>query len=132
MSASREDSVADSLQRGRERISSVAESVERRFKTGRRVLSFAEYLDLFSTDPVRYARDASRYLRDVFDHYGKSTARHPWGEFTRFNLFDLPWEGAAAGLRSLGIDPGSLHLHFANRLDAGRCVAPAGAGRPPE
>ena len=102
MSASREDSVADSLQRGRERISSVAESVERRFKTGRRVLSFAEYLDLFSTDPVRYARDASRYLRDVFDHYGTEQVHHPWGEFTRWRLFDLPWDAAGYRGRLIG------------------------------
>jgi serine protein kinase len=70
----------------------VAEAVERRFKTGRRVLSFAQYLDLFNTDPVRYARDASRYLRDVFDHYGTEQVFHPWGEFTRWKLFDLPWD----------------------------------------
>src|ERR1700734_3290340 len=77
---------------GSERITSVAEAVERRFKTGRRVFSFAEYLDLFHTDPVRYARDASRYLRDVFDHYGTQEVVHPWGEFTRWKLFDLPWD----------------------------------------
>ncbi len=70
----------------------MAEEVERRFKSGRRVLSFSEYLDLFATDPVRYARDASRYVRDVFDHYGTVTVDHPWGEFTRWKLFDLPWE----------------------------------------
>jgi serine protein kinase len=79
---------------GAARISSVAESVERRFKAGRRVLSFAEYLDLFATDAVRYARDASRYLRDVFDHYGTEQVTHPWGEFTRWRLFDLPWDAA--------------------------------------
>jgi predicted Ser/Thr protein kinase len=79
-------------------VLAIAEHVEERFRAGRRVLAFAEFLELFDTDPVRHSRDASRYLRDVFDHYGKSTARHPWGEFTRFNLFDLPWDGVAAGL----------------------------------
>ncbi|HWL85231.1 MAG TPA: serine protein kinase PrkA, partial [Polyangiaceae bacterium] len=78
-------------------IRNVAENVERRFKTGRRVLSFTEYLDLFATDPVRYARDASRYVRDVFDHYGTTLIEHPWGKFTRYNLFDLPWEGGGPG-----------------------------------
>jgi serine protein kinase len=87
---------------GAERITSVAESVERRFKTGRRVLSFAEYLDLFATDPVRYARDASRYLRDVFDHYGTQQVTHPWGEFTRWKLFDLPWDPAGDRGRLIG------------------------------
>src|SRR6478672_6119678 len=75
-------------------IKAVAESVERRFQRGRRVLAFAEYLELFGSDPVRYARDASRYLRDCFDQYGTSQVLHPWGEFTRWKLFDLPWEEA--------------------------------------
>ncbi len=78
-------------------VRTIAEHVEQRFRSGRRVLSFAEFLGLFDELPVRYSRDASRYLRDVFDHYGTETVRHPWGEFTRFKLFDMPWETAAAG-----------------------------------
>lgn len=73
-------------------MAAVAESVEQRFKTGRRVLSFAEYLDLFASDPTRHSRDASRYLRDTFDHFGTTRVEYPWGEFTRYRLFDLPWE----------------------------------------
>jgi predicted Ser/Thr protein kinase len=73
-------------------VASIAEQVEARFRGGRRVLSFAEFLALFDADPLRFSRDASRYLRDVFDHFGKTTIVHPWGEFTRFNIFDLPWE----------------------------------------
>jgi serine protein kinase len=75
-----------------ERIRAVAETVEKRFKTSRRVLSFVEYLELFAKEPLRHSRDASRYLRDVFDHYGTTIAHYPWGDFTRWNLFDLPWE----------------------------------------
>ncbi len=77
-------------------VRAIAEHVEQRFRAGRRVLSFAEYLALFDEQPVRYSRDASRYLRDVFEHYGKSAVRYPWGEHTRFKLFDLPWEAPAA------------------------------------
>jgi predicted Ser/Thr protein kinase len=73
-------------------ISAVAESVEKRFQKGRRVLSFSEYLDLFASDPIRHARDASRYLRDTFDHYGTVAVDHPWGKFTRWRLFDLVWD----------------------------------------
>jgi predicted Ser/Thr protein kinase len=73
-------------------IAKVASSVEERFKSGRRVLSFAEYLELFASDPLRQSRDASRYLRDTFDHYGTTRVTYPWGEFTRYRLFDLPWE----------------------------------------
>ena len=77
-------------------IGAVASSVEKRFQRGRRVLSFSEYLDLFASDPVRYARDASRYLRDAFDHYGTVPVEQPWGRFTRWKLFDLPWDPALA------------------------------------
>jgi serine protein kinase len=85
-------------------VRAIADHVEKRFRSGRRVLAFAEFLDLFEGDPVAYSRDASRYLRDAFDHYGKSTIRHPWGEFTRYNLFDLPWEPP----RGQALPPGAL------------------------
>lgn len=75
-------------------IDNVAQSVEKRFQKGRRVLSFSEYLDLFASDPLRHARDASRYLRDCFDHFGTSSVEQPWGRFTRWRLFDLPWDPA--------------------------------------
>jgi predicted Ser/Thr protein kinase len=77
-------------------IGAVAESVEKRFQRGRRVLSFSEYLDLFASDPVRFARDASRYLRDCFDHFGTTPVEHPWGKFTRWKLFDLVWDPSQA------------------------------------
>lgn len=73
-------------------LSSIAASMERRFREGRRVLSFQEYLELFASDPVRYGRDAARYVRDMFDYFGTYTVSKPWGELTRYRLFDLPWE----------------------------------------
>ena len=56
------------------------------------MLSFQEYLELFATDPIRFARDAARYMRDMFDYYGTSQVERPWGTLTRYKLFDLPWE----------------------------------------
>jgi predicted Ser/Thr protein kinase len=79
-------------------VRAIAEHVEERFRSGRRVLAFAEFLELFDADPVRYTRDASRYVRDVFDHFGKVAVRHPWGDFTRYSLFELPWDKAAGRL----------------------------------
>ncbi len=73
-------------------IEAVADEVERRFASGGLLLSFGEYLDLFAQEPIRHTRDASRYLRDVFDHYGTTSVEYPFGTFTRFRLFDLPWE----------------------------------------
>jgi len=85
-------------------IEAVADEVERRFSSGRLLLSFSEYLSLFAHDPVRQTRDASRYLRDVFDHYGTTKVDYPYGSFTRFRLFDLPWEKSSDG----GLPRGAL------------------------
>jgi serine protein kinase len=83
-------------------ISAVAESVEKRFQKGRRVLSFSEYLDLFASDPIRYARDSSRYLRDCFDHFGTVVVEQPWGKFTRWRIFDLPWDPSQSSHALIG------------------------------
>lgn len=75
-------------------LEAITGRVEEGFRRGMRVLSFPEYLELFTTQPQRYARDASRYVKDAFDHYGSENVRYPWGTFKRFHLFDLPWEPA--------------------------------------
>ncbi|PKN39540.1 MAG: protein kinase, partial [Deltaproteobacteria bacterium HGW-Deltaproteobacteria-20] len=80
------------VKRCKEQIDRIAASFEERFQRGRLQLSFSEYLDLFSTDPRRFGRDASTYLKDMFDHYGTETMDRPWGKATRWKLFDLPWE----------------------------------------
>ncbi len=76
-------------------LDKIAVALERRFQEGRRVLSFQQYLELFATDPARYGRDAARYVRDMFDHFGTRMVSRPWGELVRYRLFDLPWESEA-------------------------------------
>ena len=56
------------------------------------MLSFSEYLDEFAQHPYRHSRDAARYLRDCFEFYGTYEVERPWGELTRFTLFDLEFE----------------------------------------
>jgi predicted Ser/Thr protein kinase len=79
-------------------LDSIAAAMEHRFQEGRRVLSFQQYLELFASNPGRYGRDAARYVRDMFDHFGTRTVKKPWGELVRYNLFDLPWESNAGYL----------------------------------
>lgn len=77
----------------------IASTFEQRFREGRRILSFEEYLALVAADPLRHGRDATRYVRDMFDHYGEELVQKPWGDQRRFRLFDLPWEqGESAAL----------------------------------
>ncbi len=66
-----------------------------RFASARRVLSFDEYLALYDSAPRRYARDAARWIRDLFTHYGTREVQRHYGRFTRWSLFDLPWEDEA-------------------------------------
>src|SRR4051812_32807543 len=103
---SRPDSPSASLRSGlADEITNVAKEVEEKFAAEKRVLSFDEYLALFAKDPANQARDAARYLLGVFDHYGTRTVSYPWGDYTRYNLFDLPWE---ANDRRHGLTRGSL------------------------
>lgn len=81
-------------------LDDVARKVQREFGEERRILSFQEYLELVADEPARHCRDAVRYLRDTFDHFGRSTFKRPWGDVTRYKLFDLPWVDAGAARRS--------------------------------
>lgn len=83
-------------------LDKIAAAMERRFQEGRRVLSFQEYLALFATSPARYARDATRYVRDMFDHFGTRIVQRPWGETLRYQLFDLPWDSDGAASSGAG------------------------------
>ncbi len=82
----------DRLARARQQLTSLTSATLEQYQAGRRVLSFDEFLELFAAEPIRQGRDASRYLRDVFDHYGTTQVTKPWGQVRRFSLFDLPWE----------------------------------------
>lgn len=74
-------------------LSRIGAAVRERFAAQKRVLSYHEYLDIAAAHPGRHTRDAARYLRDTFDHYGSYPVERPWGEVERFRLFDLSFEG---------------------------------------
>jgi serine protein kinase len=69
----------------------LGEAVRDDFTRNRRVMSFAEYLNLVVAEPTRQLRSATQYMVDCFDHYGSSTVKYPWGEVRHFHLFDAPW-----------------------------------------
>jgi serine protein kinase len=68
------------------------------FARNRRVISFAEYVTLFSAEPERQLRSAAQYLRDVFDHFGTEPIRTPRGPMIRWKLFDCPWDNGKDAL----------------------------------
>jgi predicted Ser/Thr protein kinase len=66
-------------------------AVREDFTRNRRVLSFSEYLALAFAEPTRQLRSSTQYIVDCFDHYGSENVEYPWGDVTRFKLFDAPW-----------------------------------------
>ncbi len=100
-----------------EDLARIAEQVERSFKEERRLLSFREYLALFATDPVRHSRDASRYVRDMFDFFGRTAVDRPWGPMTRFSLFDLPFLDEADRQREALVGQEAVQLELYRALN---------------
>ncbi len=74
-------------------LAQLSESIRTEFGRQRRVLSFAEYLELLIAQPAQQLRSAAHYLIDCFDHFGTRNVRYPYGEVRRFTLFDCPWTG---------------------------------------
>jgi serine protein kinase len=87
----------------RELLVELGTSVRDDFTRNRRVMSFAEYLNLVVSEPLRQLRSSTQYMVDCLDHYGTSMVRYPWGEVRRFHLFDAPW--AAGEDRLFGQEP---------------------------
>lgn len=74
-------------------LAQLSESIRTEFGRQRRVMSFAEYLELVIAQPAQQLRSAAHYLADCFDHFGSTTVWYPYGEVRRFTLFDCPWSG---------------------------------------
>jgi len=74
-------------------LAELGASLKDEFGRKKRVLSFAEYFALFWEAPHIHARNAARYLVDAFEYYGSYTCERPWGEETRYRLFDAPFNG---------------------------------------
>jgi predicted Ser/Thr protein kinase len=105
-------------------LADIARHAQEKFHEERRVLSFQEYLELFAEDPVRYSRDASRYLRDVFDFYQREEVERPWGKQFRFKLFDQsflpPGDAARDGLIGQEAVQSELYRVLSNFVREGR------------
>lgn len=78
---------------GRKILSSLATEVREDYGRDQRIMSFSEFLDLFSEHPRRHARNAVQYLRDSFLHYGTEQKPAVWGDVTHYRLFDAPFDG---------------------------------------
>ena len=101
-------------------LSSLGSDVKDNFVQSRTILSFEQYLDLVAQEPMRHARNAAQYLRDVFDHYGFDDLETPVGRLRRFRLFDCPFsdgEGRVAGQEEV---QASIYRILGNFVRTGR------------
>jgi serine protein kinase len=69
-------------------LENLGDEIRKAFTRNRRVMSFAQYVEVVLAEPRRQLRSAAQYLVDCFDHYGTSMIQYPWGEIRRFHLFD--------------------------------------------
>ena len=77
----------------RDELLRLGEEIRDDFVQNRRVMSFAEYLELASARPHQQLRSAPQYIRDCFDFYGVEMLQFAWGQIRRFKLFDCEWAG---------------------------------------
>ncbi|MBL8683164.1 MAG: serine protein kinase PrkA [Myxococcales bacterium] len=105
------------------RLRATLESERARLSAAHKALSFDEYLQLFAAQPKRHTRDAARWMRAMFEHYGSREVDRPWGKITRWKLFDLPWEdesGQREGLIAHEELQGEVYRVLSNFAEQGR------------
>jgi serine protein kinase len=72
-------------------LHSIREQVRTRFESSRRVLSFEEYFEEASKDPLRALRTAPHYVLDAIHHFGTVEVDQRDQKIRRFRIFDAPW-----------------------------------------
>lgn len=75
-----------------DRIDALAKTIADDFEQTRRVISFAEWMEMLVERPTIHARSAAQYVRDAFDHFGRRAVRTPSGQVSRFRLFDRDFD----------------------------------------
>ena len=91
------------------------------FKAKRRVLSFAEYLELAEESPRVQLRSSPQLTKDCFDYWGTKDVTYPWGSVRRFTLFDCPWSDERDNL----VGHETVQNHVYRALCEGFTKAPA-------
>jgi energy-coupling factor transporter ATP-binding protein EcfA2 len=75
----------------RDLLAALGTGIRDEFAQNRRVLSYAEYLELCAASPAHQLRGAPQYALDCMSHYGTDDVAYPWGPVRRFRMFDCPW-----------------------------------------
>jgi len=103
----------------RQVLSSLGDTIRDEFTRNKRVMSFAEYLDLVLATPDRQLRSAPQYTVDCMQHYGIEEVDYPWGKVRRFRLFDAPWANGRDRLIGQEVVQNHLYRIFMNFVQDG-------------
>ena len=90
------------------------------FKGQKRILSFQQYLEAFTANPVRLGRSAAQYLLDVFEHFGTREVENASGKVTQWKLFDAPWDNGRSRMAGQGAAQNELYRHVRRFAASGR------------
>ncbi|RMG18304.1 MAG: serine protein kinase PrkA [Planctomycetota bacterium] len=98
----------------------VSSRSQERFAARQQILSFAEYFAEVARDPRRHTRDAARYLKDCFDHFGTTEVRGLGRTLRRFKLFDAPWDGGETQVLGQEELQNAVYKHLVSFCEKGR------------
>jgi predicted Ser/Thr protein kinase len=101
-------------------LASVADRQKSDFAAERRLLTFAEWLDLFAATPYRLSRSAAQYVADVFEHFGSRPAEPESGEPARLLLFDQAFAGGRGRVHGQETVQERVHRLVRSAAEAGR------------
>ncbi|MDP3157911.1 MAG: serine protein kinase PrkA [Archangium sp.] len=101
-------------------LQDVGSTVSSDFSKNRSLLSFEEYLQLFSGASHLQARNAAQYLKDAIDSFGTEMVQHPSGQVRRFKVFDAIKDGHQVRVAGQEEVQNALYRLLGNFVRAGR------------
>lgn len=101
-------------------LQDVGSTVSSDFSKNRSLLSFEEYLQLFSGASHLQARNAAQYLKDAIDSFGTEMVPHPSGQVRRFKVFDAIKDGHQVRVAGQEEVQNALYRLLGNFVRAGR------------
>ncbi len=101
-------------------LQDVGSTVSSDFSKNRSLLSFEEYLQLFSSASHLQARNAAQYLKDAIDSFGTEMVPHPSGQVRRFKVFDAIKDGHQVRVAGQEEVQNALYRLLGNFVRAGR------------
>jgi len=99
----------------RHELLALSQSILSDYERKRTILSFDEYFELVLAEPMLQLRSSAQYMKAVFDYFGTKQVHYPYGQYTRYLLFDLEFlngEGRVVAQEQVQQDIYRVLCHF--------------------